>query len=414
MHILGGEIQDPVLNVRSVAVLSDIHLGASNCVLGEGSTLTRFSAFLEANDVNVDAFVFNGDMCDFALATMSETITHTAEFLAVLTSRCRDMIYVPGNHDHHSWLLANELHEFLRQMPNPDPSCVERTERMYRSTYLKTLLRDQDRDIFIAYPNLYWQPPGADRIACIFHHGHFCEELYSIVSDTLTAAFPEANRKDLEFVESVNFGWLELIWYQLGQTGKGLGAHGLIEHLYERIQRDGPDVLADGIGRLYTTRIRPILHRALKQEADEKWWLTKGMAEHVAAWIDKHAPSVVIALLTAYAKHKIENKQPGASDWRFRTLDDDLAQHCLAYIERSKSSRFLPSNDRIAFFFGHTHAFGTWPSSDGQTMLYNDGGWIRKSDNGWPDAHVFVIDERGSVKDLYFGERDSDCTVTQL
>jgi predicted phosphodiesterase len=412
MQIAPGERFFPILkDAKSLAVMSDIHLGAHNCVLAEPGQMERLSSVLQ--DVHVDSFVFNGDMCDFALATVKETMDGATGFLRAMAKHCRSMVYVPGNHDHHSWLLANELHEFLSPMPGVPKDAVQRTERMYRSTFFNTLLNDPERDILIAYPNLYWYPPGRENAAYIFHHGHYCEELYSIVSDTLTAAFPSDERRDLEFIEAVNFGWVEFIWYQLGQAGKGIGAHGLIEKLYEQIRTDGPQTLAGGIKRLYEARVRPIVHRALKQEADDRWWVTEGMAERVANWIDEHAPSVVIAAITAYAKHKQENKQPGASDWRFRPLDDDLAKHCLAYITRSLTSPALQGRDNLALFFGHTHKAGFW-NKDPKRVLLNDGGWIRGPKGEWPDAHVFLVDDKGGVTDIKFEEPGTDCTTTRL
>jgi hypothetical protein len=324
------------------------------------------------------------------------------------------MVYLPGNHDHHSWLLANEVHEILFRLPDVGEDCVQRTERMYRSTYLARLSSDPRRDIMIAYPNLYWRPPGLSQTTYLFHHGHFCEDLYTIVSDTLTAAFPNDQRQDLEFLEAANFGWLEFIWYHLGQGGKGIGANGLVERLYHQVVAQGPEVLAGGIRRLYEARLKPIIHRALKEEADDRWWLTEGMAAQVANWLDEHAPRVVVSLISAYAKHKEETLQPAASSWRFRGFDEDLAQHCLAYIRRSVAgSKFLPADDRIAFFFGHTHVAGMW-HKDGEPSLYNDGGWMRGPAGEWPQSHIFKIDANGAVTDLYFGESDADCKVTLL
>lgn len=413
-QIASGELGHPVLLASTVAVISDLHLGSGYCVLDEPGHLERLHAFLTANDVNVDAFVLNGDMCDFSMATMRETLTSARRFLQVIAPRCEDLVYLPGNHDHHSWLLANEIHELLFRLPDVDQDCVQRTERMYRSTYLSRLSADPRRDIMMAYPNLYWRPPGLSQTTYLFHHGHFCEDLYTIVSDTLMAAFPSDQRQDLEFIEAANFGWLEFMWYHLGQGGKGIGANGLVECLYDQVCTHGPEVLAEGIQRLYKARLQPIIHRALKHEADARWWLSSGMAEQVADWLDENAPRLVISLISAYAKQKQETLQPAASSWRFRTLDEDLAQHCLGYIRRSiNGSKFLPADDRIAFFFGHTHIAGMW-QQPGQPVLFNDGGWMRGTDNAWPEAHIFTIDRDGAVTDLYFAERDADCTVTRL
>jgi predicted phosphodiesterase len=404
----------PVLKAKSVAVMSDIHLGAGNCVLDQQDHLQRLNQFLGDNAVDVDVLILNGDVCDFALATMQQTIASAVRFVNVLKDRFKHIVYVPGNHDHHSWLLANEVHQFLFALPNVNPLAVQRTERMYKSTFLKRISGGPDRDIFIAYPNLYWKPPATTGRTYVFHHGHYCEDLYSIVSDTLSQAFPGVAGTDLEFLEATNFGWLEFIWYQLGQAGKGIGANGLIEKLYEQIRKDGARTLRDGIDRVYKARLSPILHALAKKQADKRWYVTSGMAEWAANWVDDHAADAIVAAIGAYAEQKKNNDQtPGASAWRAKPLDAGLAEHCHAYLKRCASSAYIPPTDEVSLFFGHTHVAGVW-QTPGKPRLFNDGGWIRGANHEWPDSHVFKIDSGGAVTDLYFGPTPAESRVTTL
>jgi hypothetical protein len=413
-NIASGDRQDPVLHARTVAVISDLHLGSGVSILDEDGEMVRLVDFLSQHGVAVDAFVLNGDVCDFAMSTIRQTMTSAQRFVNLLAPLCREMIYIPGNHDHHSWLLANEIHEILFAIPDLPADCAQRTERMYQTTFLQRLLDDQRRQIKIAYPNVYWQPPESSRLTYLFHHGHFCEDLYQLVSNTLTAAFPDCGqRRDLEFLEATNFGWIELAWYQLGQMGHGLGANGLIENLYDQIKLRGPAALAAGFRRLYATRFRAVVHRALHDEADARWWLTEAMAERVADWLDRHLPDALIALISAYARQQQQTGQRAASPWRMQPLDHELARHCLAYVETSRTSRFVPADHAVRMVFGHTHIAGTWPR-EGPPVLFNDGGWVRGAGGAWPDAHVLTFDSAGTVTDLYFGERAADCRVTAV
>lgn len=60
-------------DIKSVAVMSDMHLGASNCVLdGTPDPLDengKFSRFLEKEIGKTDAFILLGDVYELALAT---------------------------------------------------------------------------------------------------------------------------------------------------------------------------------------------------------------------------------------------------------------------------------------------------------------------------------------------------------
>lgn len=417
-----GDIQDPVLAADSVAVVSDLHLGAENSVLGARGQLRRFRDFLEHFEIKVDAFILNGDMCDFALATMSETFSAAHGFLQVISDRCETAYYVPGNHDHHSWLLANEVHELLMPLPNVRPEVVERTERMYTSTFLRRLVDNSRRpehdpfELMVAYPNLYWTPPSKPNATYIFSHGHFCEDIYSIVSDTLDAAFPGVARKDLEFLESVNFGWIEMIWYQLGQSGRGIGAHGLIDHLYAEIRAGNVAPIATGITNLYRARLQPVLHRFFSNVAAEHWWLPNIAANALERFIDENVASIVMKLISSYAEHKSSRDQEdSASSLRYASLDDNLAKHCDRYLARCKTSKFVKPDQELSLFFGHTHVAGKWPDEPKKRpYLFNDGGWITGPNGQWPDAHVQVIDARGSVTDYYFGPTTQSWRATQL
>jgi hypothetical protein len=393
---------DPA-RVRRVALLSDLHLGAENCVLSRPGQLARLTELLSGGP-HIDALILGGDVCDFALATMRDTLAATRAFMTAIAPLAREIVYVPGNHDHHNWLLANELHELVRPFPALAAPFLRRTERRYRDTFLGRLIDLPSAcELSIAYPNLYWRPHRLPGHTYVFHHGHYCEELYSIVFTTLRSAFPDAVGDDLERLESLSFGWLELVWYQLGQAGAGVGAHGLLEHLYELVRTDGAGELRGGLERLSQARVVPLLEHALR----ERWWLPNAAAPGLARLIGRQVPGLVIALLGALGARPSEVRQPGASAWRFRRLDDDLARHCADYIARTRRSPHVPEGDAISFFFGHTHVAGTWGRDPAWPEYFNDGGWIFGPRGEWPDAHVFFLEDDGEVADLSFQPDDA-------
>ncbi|HEY4239143.1 MAG TPA: metallophosphoesterase [Kofleriaceae bacterium] len=412
----GLKDESPVLSVKSVAVMSDVHLGAGEvdktpgkCVLDEPGQLKRFSDFLRDRVGPVDALIFNGDLFDFALATMHETMTSGRAFLDVASKYASQLIYVPGNHDHHTWLLANEIHELAGGMPTVDVDAVQRTERMYHSTYLQRMIASQNCQVFIGYPNVYWKPAAiASTHTYVFHHGHYCEDTYSLISDLLVSAFPDKvsaqQQQSLEFLEAVNFGWIELVWYQLGQMGKGIGAHGLVESLYQQIQAGQTQQFEDALRRLYQNKFKAIVDQSLRAKLGS----VAGAAASAAA--DHALPAIIIELIRLHAK---DQEGAGASAARGSDLDGDLAKLCVQYISKSRGP-YLPSTDKVGFFFGHTHVAGHLNVPDASATLYNDGGWIRDTDASWSDSHVLAIDGTGSVTDHFFAETNDGHTSTPL
>ena len=57
----------------------------------------------------------------------------------------------------------------------------------------------------------------------MLHHGHYCEELYTILSEIYVEGFG-GQASTFDVIEAINTGWVELIWYHLGQAGAGIEA----------------------------------------------------------------------------------------------------------------------------------------------------------------------------------------------
>jgi predicted phosphodiesterase len=114
------------------AVVSDLHLG-----LGSGADLLRYPRFREpllAELERVDRLVLLGDVLELRDRPLAEVLATAAPALAALGGAMagRELVIVPGNHDHHlieHWLerrtLAAEPPLTLEQLGEPEGTAFE-------------------------------------------------------------------------------------------------------------------------------------------------------------------------------------------------------------------------------------------------------------------------------------------------
>lgn len=127
-----------------------------------------------------------------------------------------EIIFIPGNHDHHLWETARESQyvDYISGKPwgekLPSPW---HTTRMFtnpvRSFFLTRLMQRRpnlkDRTIQTAYPNLGLLSDDRRR-AVVFHHGHFVESMYILMSILKTMIFPDSKiPQEIWNLEAENF-----------------------------------------------------------------------------------------------------------------------------------------------------------------------------------------------------------------
>lgn len=116
-------------SIRYVA-LSDLHLGQAESLLthveaGTGKVIPHVpspclralaTCLRELVEQQTEAvrptLILNGDILELALCEADQAIKGFAQFIALLTrdndSVFDEIVYVPGNHDHHLWEMARE------------------------------------------------------------------------------------------------------------------------------------------------------------------------------------------------------------------------------------------------------------------------------------------------------------------
>ncbi len=381
--------------------MSDMHLGAQNSVLSaieaDGMTVDRsttsdvmkrlFAGLREligrlAPDGARPTLVLNGDILEFALTTDQIALTVFEQFIdlafPVDGERLFDdrVLYLPGNHDHHLWETARErqyAHHVARMPPyepldepwhttpmlDPDASIeVEVLTKIVRR-------RDHRENVSIAvvYPNLGFVDVDSNQ-AVIFHHGHFTEPLYRLMSTLQQDLFPEQTPgAEIWNWEQDNFAWIDFFWSALGRSGE-VGTD--VGALYQMLQSPKAlDWVAGNLSQAVSERygprwtrplIRPALRGLLKFAVRraaplERAHITQPLSDRTRLGLEQYLSG---PLLRQLAKEDPQHDVPGAT----------------------------PAGGReTTFVFGHTHKpferiFTDVPGWSYPVRVLNTGGWV--------------------------------------
>jgi len=232
----------------------------------------------------------------------------------------------------------------------------------------------QDASVSIMYPN-YALVSSDERTSLLFHHGHYVESLYSLMSTLNTFLFPNRQRpRTLGDLEAENFAWIDFFWSTMGRSG---------------------DVGQD-IGLLYDKlKDKQQLARLLGN-------LAGGLVEkhHLPPWLsDMEARELQWLLSLRFGRGvKLERNHPAQvlSPDAQRGLQWYLEGPLLEQIRSEKNQGIGPDT---TFIFGHTHKpiahmmnFSVYAQP---IKVYNSGGWIVDTVKPAPifGGAVVLIDE---------------------
>src|ERR1700740_1998693 len=122
-----------------------------------------------------------------------------------------EVFYLPGNHDHHLWNTAKEtqyVEKYLKDLPADAAIAPE--------YYVTNMFHDENLSPVPAYllNALVWRLPRLAQLsfttvypnfaslnsdktrAVVFHHGHYIESIYSLMSHLKDIFFPGRPRSD--------------------------------------------------------------------------------------------------------------------------------------------------------------------------------------------------------------------------
>ena len=341
--------------------------------------------------------VLAGDVLELALARTHQAAMTFEKFLNLAFPGgdndlfAREIIYVPGNHDHHLWERTRETHylDYLRTIAPNSPLGPEwHITRLYRQgpkdfpeENLLTGLAQRNptlRDIRVktAYPNMGLISRDGRR-SVVFTHGHFIEPLYTLMSDLKRFVFPEsAPLNTLVQMEEENFAWIDFFWSTMGRSGD---AGRDVQRVYEMAATEkGRNDISE---RLATGVVNRFL-------ADN--WIPDSV-ERMA--FDKLFNFLLNRALTRERKHPAAPLSEGAEAGLRKYLDGPLRQQ----IERECRHSHLP--ELVSVVFGHTHkpfeqSFELPHYAYGVEVL-NSGGWVVDTVERQPQhgGSMIVVDD---------------------
>jgi hypothetical protein len=379
-----------VPDVRYV-ILSDLHFGAENSVLTDvlpgqdvadparpGPAMRALVHCLrdlvERNEGrHKPTLVLGGDMLELALA-LDNVAAMVFERFVELTMVGPDRLFaptiyfVPGNHDHHLWEGAREKHyaEYVASVPrgqslagprHTTPMLGALDEDPTDAELLTALVRRsgaRDLRVQTVYPNLAFLSDDG-RKGIVFHHGHFVESMYRLMSVLNELIFERPTPPEIAVWEAENFAWIDFFWSTLGRSGDvGIDVALIYESLQSKQATDRiVDSLAMGIaGRIHDGRFRRLVARRALTTA------LNLAVSRVSARERRHTAAVLSP-----------DAQRGLREYVEGPLRNQLVAEC---------NGDPPSE--LTFAFGHTHkpfvdvidAAG-YPSP---LPVMNTGGWV--------------------------------------
>ena len=398
--------------------LSDMHLGEEDSLLTNLKTASTDPDPMQPSPVmkqlvecleyliskNEDKkkpiLILNGDILELALTTDNQAAMVFERFIELIMPHGKGLfdriVYIPGNHDHHFWESARET-QYVGYMAKVEPGkplnipwhttnmFVENDPDPVRAYFLTKLVQRfphlKDTIIPIAYPNFGLL--GKDNQKClIFHHGHFTESLYQLISTLRTLLFPDHEMpRQVWDIEAENFAWIDFFWSTMGRSGD---AGQDIELIYEKMQD------WEQVENLLST-------------------LATNMAKRydIPGWGDAMEAKLLKWLFNAVAG-KIAGRERTHTA---RLLSQDAEKGLWAYMNgplRQQIMNELKGNmpPDVTFIFGHTHKpfqedmnFKGYPQ---WVNVYNTGGWVVETVEAQPlyGGAIVLVDEDLNVTSL--------------
>lgn len=395
-------------DIRYVS-LSDTHFGAETSLLTNLQTASsdidptqpspvlsrlvesiRYLISQNEDKSKKPTLVLNGDILELALATDNNASMTFERFIDLIMPENNEMfgriIFNPGNHDHHIWETVRETQyvDFVlskitwgKYLPAPWHATNMFSTPVFSYLLTNLIKRKPNLANFIietAYP--HFGVLSEDTRKCvIFHHGHFIESMYMLMSTLKNMLFPDRKiPTDIWDIENENFAWIDFFWSVLGRSGdvgKGIG------RIYEKLQ-DQTQVkkllanLANGIAKKYDL---------------------PGWEDRLEAKLLSMAFNAVINQIGGFERNipeKALSKSAEAGLWAY--MEGPLSEQIL---KETKGN--MPA--KVTFVFGHTHKpfqedmnFYGYPE---WTDVYNSGGWVVDTVERQPlhGGAVILVDE---------------------
>lgn len=383
------------MTVRHV-VLSDLHLGAKESLLthldhrGEvardpSDVMCRLGEALRAtvaplSDGEPVQLVLMGDALDLGLTpfgTVSRAFLHLVDALwpeggPLVFSR--DILCIPGNHDHHLWRMAQDraFVDAIAAAPETDiPSDIPHVSRAtgnptYRCELMEAILTKRAHmrgaRVRIAYPNYAVANEDASR-AVVFHHGHYIDAMYRTLSRLRAwIAGSDPKGETIAQIEAENGAWVDFLWSNLGSCGEwGSEADTLYETMLDAgASHDFAEALALRVCGDLGTKM------GVRGDTEIKYGVTVEQA--------------IRGIVDLTAGRTAQSQRDGYAHVLSRGEVDDLGWFMSGPVAKQLEQELGRVPENCSLIFGHTHKpFQDQVKADGFAKplgVYNTGGWV--------------------------------------
>jgi UDP-2,3-diacylglucosamine pyrophosphatase LpxH len=407
--------------------LSDMHLGAQN------SLLTNLEPNNQKSDTRVASpvlrglieclrelisqnqsgakptLLLGGDILELALTTDNQAAMAFERFIELIWPAPEaeqlfgEILYLPGNHDHHLWETARETQyvTYLREQKKPGEfleipwhATSMFTPRAVPSVFLNGIIHRYthlaQKQIGTIYPNLGLL--SADEHRCVvITHGHFMETMYLLMSTMRGLMFPDSPKPELTWdYESENFAWIDFFWSTMGRSGS-VGPD--VEIIYDKLQ-DQKQLL----------KLVSNLATGLARKPNRASWKN---------WLEARMLKKVLTLIL-FAASKAERNQPGNE-----ALTPDTIKGMEAYLNGPVLKQIVVERNGnipqdMSVVFGHTHkpfqVQRDFHQYQPGVNVYNTGGWVvdtvdLQSSHG---GAVVLLDEQLNMTSLRMYNESAD------
>lgn len=377
--------------------LSDLHLGEEDSLLtrvnpengeadptGKSPVLQELATCLNhliarnEDQESKPTLILLGDILELALTTDNIAAMAFERFLELFMAPDYELfekiIYIPGNHDHHLWESARETQYVMNYLAQTKPKdslkvpwhttniFMEDDPHPVPSFFLNALMQRfphlRNRAIHTVYPNFGLRQGNR---GVLFHHGHFVESIYQLMTTLKNLLFPELERRYRKVwdLEAENFAWIDFFWSALGRSGEW-GRE--VETIYEKMQSE--------------EQFRRLIH-TLAESLAKQYGVT-GWSD----WIDSRITEMIINGLV----NRLVKTERNLAD---QPLSQEAAEGLSYYVnfplhtqideECTKRGWYFPRE--VTFVFGHTHKpfeeVKEFQAYLGEGVpVYNTGGWV--------------------------------------
>ena len=443
--------------------LSDLHLGEEDSVLSNmnkdgtegdfskpGPVLKQLALCIKDLGkkfwTEKPTLILNGDVLELALCPIHQASMAFQCFINEFKDGedflFEKILILPGNHDHHLWVMTREdqYRDYLLRH-NKGKEVVVTLPPQWHSTKLFSIPDDEpvichylsdliqrppvnlkDMKVEVAYPNFgitvekNLRRNQTPKKCVVFHHGHFTEWIYTAMSLLNDWIFvPPSTGRHAWKLEKENFAWIDFAWSALGQSwdsGKGL------ETVYEKALDDAK------FGEIISNLSVGLAKQIGTQTLD---WVEGAIIDKVLSAVYRCFSGTEKGqnegLLSVSGLKQLYQYAEGPLHahicydilaWQMNKDELDEQEYTADYFK----DEFAPPT---TFIFGHTHKPFARPEPfhgyQDEVSVYNSGGWVVESleHSLLHGASIVLVDDQLNVASIrMYNEASNDGPVAPV